>query len=81
MSEASVATLYGWQPQTPETATGLRALFEPRAIAVVGVSARRRGLGRRVFEGLQSCGFPGPIYAVTREGGEIDGRETWTRSS
>ena len=57
--------------------SGLRALFEPRAVAVVGVSRNRHGLGRRIFENLRASGYKGRVFPVTRDGGEVDGISTW----
>ncbi len=55
----------------------LVALFKPRAIAVVGVSRHRRGLGRRILAAVEAAGFPGHVFAVTHAGGDLDGRPTW----
>jgi acetyl coenzyme A synthetase (ADP forming)-like protein len=63
--------------EVAEASGGLRPLLAPRAIAVVGVSRSSRGIGRRILDGLHGAGFPGPVYAITRDGGEIDGHPTW----
>ena len=41
----------------------MRALLEPKAIAVVGAS-QRRGRGTNVIANLRDCGFAGEIFAV-----------------
>jgi acetate---CoA ligase (ADP-forming) len=66
------ASASGSEPQ------GLRALFEPRSVAVVGVSQRRRGLGRRVFERLRASGFHGHVFPITQNGDMVDGHPSWT---
>ena len=60
-----------------ENLAGIRALLQPASIAVVGVSRRRHGLGRRIFDALRAQGFPGPVYAVTCDGGAVDGHQSW----
>ena len=52
---------------------GLRALFAPRAVAVIGVSRDKAGFGRRVFDNLLAGGFRGPVYAVNPNAPEIAG--------
>lgn len=49
----------------------LDVLFAPRSVAVIGVSAG--GLGAIVLRNLRSGGFAGPIWAVGRRAGEVDG--------
>ena len=51
----------------------LAPLFTPQAVAVIGVSRQKSGLGRRILRALRAAGFPGPIYPITRDGGEVDG--------
>ena len=58
--------------------SGLHALFCPQSIAVVGVSQRHWGLGRRVLERLHKSGFPGRLFPITRTGEEVDGYPSWT---
>jgi acyl-CoA synthetase (NDP forming) len=58
--------------------TGIHALLEPDVIAVIGVSRHRRGLGRRIYEALLAAGFPGRVFAVTRDGSTVDGQPSWT---
>ena len=65
----------GWRDAA---AGSLAPLFHPRAIAVVGVSRRAAGLGYRVLTALRNAGFRGLIHPITRDGGEVDGRPSWT---
>jgi acetate---CoA ligase (ADP-forming) len=51
----------------------LRALFEPRAVAVIGASRTPGKLGYAVVANLISAGFPGLIYPINPAGGEIAG--------
>ena len=76
MPETVLPAVLDITTQTPTS--GLRALFEPRTIAVVGVSRRHHGLGRRILDALHSAAFPGPVFAITHHGGELDGQPTWT---
>ena len=52
----------------------LRALFEPRAVAVIGASRTPGKLGYAVVANLISAGFPGLIFPINPAGGEIAGR-------
>ena len=51
----------------------LDALFWPRAIALVGVSADRTIIRGRIVEAVTLHGFDGPLYAVSRSHDEIAG--------
>ncbi len=52
---------------------GLKALFSPRAVAVVGASNRELTIGYRIIQNLLDFGFKGPIYPVNPKGGDILG--------
>jgi acyl-CoA synthetase (NDP forming) len=47
-----------------ESAASLLPLFRPRAVAVVGASRGRGGIGRRLLDALTRGGFEGPVYPV-----------------
>ncbi|MBV8743664.1 MAG: CoA-binding protein, partial [Xanthobacteraceae bacterium] len=49
----------------------LRALFEPRVVAVIGASRTPGKLGHAVVTNLISAGFGGLIYPINPAGGEI----------
>ncbi len=51
----------------------LRSLFNPRAVAVIGVSEDRVKRGRQVISNVISGGFAGGIYGVARNLKEADG--------
>jgi acetyltransferase len=48
-------------------------LFAPRSIAVIGVSSHAGSLGAMVLRNVRDAGFRGPIWAVNRHPGEVDG--------
>lgn len=55
----------------------LEALFQPGSVAVVGASRKPEKVGHGVFANLVGAGFPGPIYGVNPDGGEILGRRIY----
>ncbi|MBI4521348.1 MAG: CoA-binding protein, partial [Gemmatimonadetes bacterium] len=52
------------ETMSSEPANGLRALFWPRSVAVVGASRSPSAIGRRVLDALLAAGFSGPVYPV-----------------
>ena len=65
----------------PRNRSGIRLLFEPESVAVIGVSRQARGLGRRIVDALKTNGFRGPVFPVTRAGHEIAGMRSWPTAS
>ena len=51
----------------------LDAFFKPRAVAVVGASAREHAVGHSVIANLQAFGYTGAIYPVHPSASEIRG--------
>lgn len=51
----------------------LRALFEPRTVAVVGASRRRGSVGAEVFHNLAAGGFTGRAVPINPHAESIDG--------
>jgi acetyltransferase len=51
-------------PTLEERVAGVRALFNPRNIAIVGASDRPGNWSGRVYRSLKRFNFPGPIYPV-----------------
>lgn len=51
----------------------LKRIFEPGAVAVIGVSSEGFGFGRGILLSLKSIGFNGSLYPVNPRGGEIEG--------
>ncbi len=52
----------------------MRGFFEPKAVAVVGVSNSLDNLGWIVSANLQNFGFGGAVYEVGPRGGSVFGR-------
>jgi acetyltransferase len=57
----------------------LEALFDPKSVAVVGASRSPGKLGHILAKNLVEYRFPGPIYPVNPEGGEILGLKAYPR--
>jgi len=58
--------------QEAEDAAKATSLFlKPGSVAVVGVSHNESSLGTRLFRNIVGGGFPGPAYAVNKEGGAV----------
>jgi acyl-CoA synthetase (NDP forming) len=52
----------------------LERFFEPKSIAIVGVSKKRYRFGGMSFlKKLRECGFPGSIYPINPKAGELGG--------
>jgi acetyl coenzyme A synthetase (ADP forming)-like protein len=51
----------------------VRAIFEPRSVAVVGASRHEGSIGRAILDNLVKCSFHGAVYAVNAHASEIDG--------
>ncbi len=48
-------------------------LFNPRSVAVVGVSESKDNLGRNIIKNLVNFGYQGKIYPVGPRSGEVEG--------
>jgi acetyltransferase len=55
---------------------GVRALLNPRSIAIVGASDRPGNWAMRAFQNLRRFGFAGPIYPVNPRNKTVWGGET-----
>jgi acetyl coenzyme A synthetase (ADP forming)-like protein len=51
-------------PDGPRAAQSLRAFFEPRTVAVIGVGRNRGGVGAEIFHNLISGGFRGTAIPI-----------------
>jgi acetyl coenzyme A synthetase (ADP forming)-like protein len=51
----------------------LRAFFEPRTVAVIGASPRRRTIGGELFRNILKGEFRGAAYPVNRKGDPVAG--------
>src|SRR5262249_62372067 len=62
---------------TPEQrAAGVRALFNPRNIAIVGASDRPGNWSQRVYRSLRRFDFPGAVYPVNPRNETVWGGQT-----
>jgi acetyl coenzyme A synthetase (ADP forming)-like protein len=59
------------------TLASLRALLEPRAVAVIGASRDRSHLGRRILQAIVGAGFRGAVYPVNPSCDELDGQHCY----
>ncbi|MFN8644149.1 MAG: GNAT family N-acetyltransferase [Candidatus Binatia bacterium] len=62
-------------------AASVRAFLQPRAVAVVGASARPGALGGALVEQLRRGGFAGPIYPVHPSAEAVAGLPAFARVS
>ena len=58
----------------PVSTPDLLSLFEPRGIIVAGVSSHPGKFGFVALHNILTSGFEGPVFAVSRESGEVLGR-------
>ena len=54
-------------------AGSLRPVFEPRTVAVIGVSRRRGSIGAEIFHNLSAGGFTGTVVPVNPHAEEVGG--------
>ena len=66
------------QTPTPGRTGSLRSLFEPKTVAVVGASRRRRSVGAEVFHNLAAGGFTGRVVPVNCHATAIDGATAYS---
>jgi acyl-CoA synthetase (NDP forming)/GNAT superfamily N-acetyltransferase len=59
--------------QQRSEARSLRAILEPRSIAIVGASRRRESIGNQLLVNVVSGGFTGELFVVHPEAGHIRG--------
>lgn len=61
----------------PFTACGTAAVarvLRPRSVAIIGASSRPDAISQSILQGLNGCGFAGPIHLVGKSAPIIDGR-------
>jgi acetate---CoA ligase (ADP-forming) len=56
----------------------LDPFFDPAAVAIVGASSDPERIGGRPLRFLRESGFARPIYAVNKNGGEVQGLPAYT---
>lgn len=65
-------------PLAPRPIHKIDALLTPRAIAVMGVSAKRANFGRIILNNIKQCGFPASrLYVVKDRSEPVDGVPCW----
>jgi acetyl coenzyme A synthetase (ADP forming)-like protein len=57
--------------------SGIRYLFEPRSVAVIGASHDTRKIGYKILNNIISGGYGGSVYPVNPQGGTLLGREVY----
>jgi len=57
----------------------LKALFEPKSVAVVGASSNPAKIGHKVLSNILNGGYHGEVYPVNPKGGEILGLKVYKR--
>jgi acetate---CoA ligase (ADP-forming) len=60
-------------------ADGLRALFEPRSVAVIGASRRRGTVGAEVLHNLLAAGFTGTVIPINPRATTIESLPAFAR--
>jgi acetyl coenzyme A synthetase (ADP forming)-like protein len=61
-----------------ETRPDIKLLFEPRSVAVIGVSQEPGKIGYKILENMLDLGYTGKIYPVNPKGGTALGMEILT---
>ncbi len=57
---------------------GIRYLFEPKGVAIIGASGVPGKVGYKLLENVVTSGYRGGIYPVNRKGGKILGLKVYT---
>ena len=71
-----VASPVGKLYPAPPTRAGLRPLFQPQSVAVIGATDRAGTVGRSLLSNLLASRFPVRLYAVTLSHSEVLGLKT-----
>lgn len=71
-----VASPVGKIYPAPPTRAGLRPLFQPHSVAVIGATDRAGTVGRSVLSNLLASRYPIKLYAVTPSHAEVLGLKT-----
>ena len=61
----------------PESLNGLKSLFEPEAVAVVGVSKTPNKVGSMIFRNFKGSGFCGKVYPVNPKYDKVFGERCY----
>ena len=79
ISTPPVASPVGKIYPAPPTRAGLRPLFLPQSVAVIGATDRVGTVGRSLLSNLLACRFPIKLYAVTLSHSEVLGLKAHKR--
>ncbi len=60
-----------------EKVSDIQYLFEPRSIAVIGASHDRRKIGYSIINNIVTGGYPGKVFPINPNGGEILGLKAY----
>ena len=60
-----------------EALAGLKAVFRPKSVAVIGASTAPGKLGHDILANLKNGGFPGPLYPINPNADEILGLKVY----
>jgi len=55
----------------------LDSFFEPRSVAVIGATSGRHKPGNDILLNIMANGYPGELYLVNPNGGEIEGKRVY----
>lgn len=55
----------------------IASLFNPKTVALFGISRRDTSLGKTIFEKLIATGFRGEVYPIHPQMQTVDGHEVW----
>ncbi|OYT56686.1 acetyl-CoA synthetase, partial [Euryarchaeota archaeon ex4484_162] len=59
----------------------LKAMFEPRSVAVIGASSNPEKIGYKVLSNILVGGYQGKVYPINPKGGEILGLKVYKRTT
>jgi len=57
--------------------SGMKALFEPRSVALVGASSDDRKLGSIILSNMIEAGYEGGLYPINPKASEIQGLKAY----
>jgi acyl-CoA synthetase (NDP forming) len=67
--------------RAPSESHDLERIFNPKSVAIVGVSSNGMGFGAAILSALMAIGFEGKIYPVNPKGGEFLGLRIYRKVS
>ena len=73
LSPTAASVAFAERRHALATATSMRPLLAPTAVAIVGASRDPGSVGRRILDAIVGGGFAGPVYPINPHVGDIDG--------